>query len=342
MLHPRLHVLMVRQNRRIISPLTGELLIELCQKPDQFTLELGPWDNRRALLWQVLQDLFHNFVGAHERERQPLSYLSLALLRWLQAQPRFCRDTNQISPEAKNLRNLIRKAQHDPARVLLYDLLDLLDDDDREVLDEDAYKEALMSQLRHLLGEITTAYQALLYELDNFAKNHFAADALVQQRDGYTILNYWLNSLEKQAGQPLDTFRFSDTLVQRFVTAIRTEPEDGRFWDRLSHAVMGLYLHDWNDRSIESFKKNLLETRDRLEREIFALAEDEEVIELNVMLPGQAEHTYRFRPSDLSPHGQRIFQNFVSTLEIAGRPLSPDEKRQVALALLHYVMDNQG
>ncbi len=143
MLYPRLHVLTVRQNHRIISPVTGQVLTELCRKPEQFTLEVGPWDSQRAVLWQVLQDQFHSFVGVHEREQQPLSHLSLALLRWLQAQPRFCQETDQISPEAQQLRHLIRKAQRDPARVLLYDLLELLNDNGQVLTDEAALPRSL-------------------------------------------------------------------------------------------------------------------------------------------------------------------------------------------------------
>jgi len=55
-------------------------------------------------------------------------------------------------------------------------------------------------------------------------------------------------------------------------------------------------------------------------------------------VPEVGERTYRFRPADLSPQGQRILQNFKSTLKIAGRPLSPDERRQVVLTLLHHVL----
>lgn len=338
MLRSRLHVLTVRQNRRAISPVTGQTLTELCQKPEQFTLEVGPWDERRANLWEVLQTQFHSFVGLQERIHQPLSYLSLALLRWLQAQPRFCRDTNQLSTEARRLRDLIRKAQRDPAKVLLYELLDLLDGGDLDISDQVAYQHVLANRLNQLLNEITTAYQSLLYQLDRFAEAEFATNTL-GPASGHKALHKWLNELEQQTDEPLATFRFSDELVQRFVEAVQQEQDEGRFWDHLSYAVMGLYPHDWNDRSIDTFKQNLLEARDRLQRELFALTEDEAVIELSVNLPGSEERTYRFRPSDLSTHGQRLLQNFISTLEIAGRPLSPDERRQVALALFHYVME---
>lgn len=338
MFYPRLHVLTVRKNRRAISPLTGNVLTELCCNPESFTIEVGQWDVQRKALWDVLQEQFGGSGLLTEPDHQPLSYLSLTLLRWLQSLPRFCRDTQQISTEALQFRNLIRKAQRDPAQVLLHDLLDLLAGD-TPYTDYEHYCQLLATRLSQITGEIASAYQGLLHQLDNFAETEFAPDAAVPQRHGQAALRYWLAKLEQQSSEPLATYRFSDTLVQRFIEAVKQENEASRFWDQLSYAVVGIYPYDWNDRSIETFKQNLLEAKDRLERELFELAEDEAVIELNVNLPGDEEHTYRFRPSDLSSHGQRILQNFVSTLEIAGRPLSPDERRQVVLALLHHVME---
>ena len=114
--------------------------------------------------------------------------------------------------------------------------------------------------------------------------------------------------------------------------------QKGNFLDHLSKAILGIALNDWNDRSNETFRRNLLEAKVRVEHEVFELTSDEAAVQLSVSLPEKSEQTYRFRQSGLSPQGQRILQNFKSTLEIAGRPLSLDEKRQIVLALLDYVM----
>ena len=139
----------------------------------------------------------------------------------------------------------------------------------------------------------------------------------------------------------LETFRLSDKLAQGLVQiAQRSErPQEGFFWEQLSKVILGITLNDWNDRSFENFKRSLVEAKDRTEREIFELAADESSVKLSLSLPTKDAQTYRFRPSNLSPQGQRILQNFKSTLEIAGRPLSPDEKRQIVLDLLDHVME---
>ena len=91
----------------------------------------------------------------------------------------------------------------------------------------------------------------------------------------------------------------------------------------------------------DTFKARLLESKEQVEREVLGLAEEGETIQLHIQLPGTGERTYRFRPADLSRQGQRILQNFKSTLKIAGRPLSPDEQRQVVLALLHHILEEE-
>ncbi|MAU00653.1 MAG: hypothetical protein CL608_26205 [Anaerolineaceae bacterium] len=339
MMWPRSRVLTIRHKGKAISPLTGKAFTDLCWRPREFTIEVGPWDRRHAALWAVLEERCQSFLMPQEREHQPLSYLSRGLLRWLQARPRYCRDTNRISQDARQLRTLIYDAQSDPARVLFYDLLALLDNGQVDPHSSVAYQEMLATQLAQLIDEIDMAYQALLYDLDRFAEESFANDAPARQLTGKAALNFWMAGLEQQSGKTLSTFRFSDHLAQRLVATVRSGEEIDSFWDGLSEAVLGLHLQDWNDRSLETFKNNLLEAKERLEREIFELTENESAIELHVVLPEEGKQTYRFRPSDLSPHGQRILQNFKSTLEIAGRPLSPDERRQVVLALLHHVLE---
>jgi len=68
------------------------------------------------------------------------------------------------------------------------------------------------------------------------------------------------------------------------------------------------------------------------------LIEDEKAINFSIEMPDSGKSDFRFRSSDLSPQGQRILQNFKSTMEVAGRPLSIDERRKVALAFMVHIM----
>ncbi|MCC6602816.1 MAG: hypothetical protein IT327_06380 [Anaerolineae bacterium] len=338
-MRPRMQVITLRQQRQAVSPLTGEAFTALCQRPEEFTIEVGIWDDRRAVLWQVLENRIYPFLASQEHALQPLSYLSIGLLRWLQSLPRYCRDTQQLSDDALTFRRLIRDAQREPARVLLYDLLDLLDSIEVEWGDVQAAQQALHMRLSQLMDEISDAYQALRYELDRFAEQAFGSTTGKRLYEGQAILLQWLQDIDKQVDGGLNSFRFSDTLVQRFVNALKENEDNSRFWERMSHAILGVSTSDWNDRSLQSFKQALQDARERLHRELFSIAEEDDTVELRISQTGEEENTYRFRPSELSKQGQFILENFKSTMAIAGRPLSPDEKRQLALAFLHYILD---
>jgi hypothetical protein len=336
-----LQVTTVRKGKKTIIPLKGVTFSNLCRRPDQYTVEVGAWDKLQEAVWQVLEERFGGRVLAEERRHQPLSYLSLGMLRWFQGQPRYARDTTYLSEEAIRLRSLINQAMSDPARTLFEDLPALLDDGSATE-DDGNYRDMLNRRLGSLLDEIAAAPNELRRRLDQFAVEYFAADSPTPRWDGRSALSYWLAGVEQQAGVQVETLRFNDERVEGLVQVLRSD-SDGQelFWDRLAHGLIGVSLRDWSDTSEETFKAQLLAKKEQLEREALGLAEEGEVIQLQIHLPEAGERTYRFRPSDLSPQGQRILQNFKSTLEIAGRPLSPDERRQVVLALLHHILGEE-
>lgn len=333
-----LWVTTIRKGKKVIIPLTSTAFTDLCRRPANYAIEIGAWDAGQEAMRQVLEKRFGGQVLDEERRNQPLSYLSLGMLRWLQSQSRYARETNSVSADAVKLRNLIRLSNAEPARVLFGDLPTLLDDD--SVAQEDVtYKTMLEQRLSSLLDEIATTPDELQRRLDQFAVEHFASDSPTPRWHGRAALNYWLTGVEQQASVDLEAFRFGDARAEGLVRTVRMEEDaEALFWDQLSIKLIGVSLRDWNDQSEETFKAQLLGTRKQVEHEVMDLSEEGEMIQLQIHLPDTNEHTYYFRPADLSPQGQRILQNFKSTLQIAGRPLSPDERRQVVLALLHYVL----
>jgi hypothetical protein len=78
--------------------------------------------------------------------------------------------------------------------------------------------------------------------------------------------------------------------------------------------------------------------RDEVERDVRELIEEDKAVSFAIQLPDEDPREFRFRSSDLTQHGLRLLQNFKSTMEIAGRPLSVDERRKIALAFLVHVM----
>lgn len=338
-LRRHLHVTTVRRDRKPVLPLTGAIFIDLCKRPEHYTLELGPEDARQAAIWSLLEDRFGGQVLPEERRHQPLRYLSLGMVRWLQSLPRFAQVTRRLSEDALRFRRLIKKAVKEPGVVLFKELPALLETREFDQDIDGAYQEALSKRLNSLMGELETAYLELLRRLDQFAIKLFAPDAPTARLDGYSALAYWIEKLQEQSGRSLTELRFSDVRAEGLVRVACSDIREDGFWDKLAREIFGSAPRDWDDKSEERFYEVLAEAKAEVEREVLGLvAESEEVVEISLRVGKEERRAYRFRQVSLSEQGQRILQHFKSTLEISGRPLSPDERRQVVLALLKYVM----
>lgn len=343
-LRRHLHVATVRRDRKPVLPLTGETFIDLCKRPGHYTLELGPEDARQAVIWALLEERFGGQVLPEERRRQPLRYLSLGMVRWLQSLPRFAQVTQRLSKDALRFRQLIKKAVKEPSNVLFRELPALLENGEVTPDLGEVYQETLSVRLNALMGELETAYLDLLRRLDQFAARLFALDTPTPKPDGYSALTHWIERVEEQCGRSLTELRFSDVRAEGLIRVASSGIHEDGFWDRLAREIFGSAPRDWDDESEKRFYEMLAEAKAEVEREVLGLvAESEEIVEVNLHMGREERKVYRFRQVPLSEQGQRILQHFKSTLEISGRPLSPDEQRQVVLALLRYVMgENDG
>jgi hypothetical protein len=309
--------------------ITGELLTDMFTHPAHYTLEIGEWNDQRERLWRVILACFGSHIHHTEYHYPPLALLPNLLIRWLQSQSQYCRQTKEVSDEARQFREMIRVAQTEPAQILFDKLPKLLGDVATMTQAE------LETRLASLMTAISQAYLDLQHRLDLFARQEFGEF----ERDGFAAMKGWLATMQNGDANRLVNFRFGSLITQEFVaTLLKTDNTDGQFWDRLAKAVTGVHLRDWTDQSEKRFYEVLLNARHSIEREVQELVAEESVVALSLQLPDNTAHEFRFRSADLSAQGKRLLQNFMSTLEIAGRPLSADEKRQIAVAFLLHVM----
>jgi len=329
----RIRATTIRQGERAIHPINGKLITEMVYNPQDYTVEVSEWSDIHERLWQALYAQFSTQIHESERNQQPLTILKISMLRWLQGLPVFCRETLKLSPKAVKFRSLIRTAQMEPAKVLFVDLPILLE------INQDTSQDEITSILERLLGEITNAYLDLQRRLDGFAIEEFGSFSTARTTSGKSALQGWIVALQAHQQTSIQEMRFGSLVAQQIVeTVLEIQDDDSLFWDHLAQAATGLHIRDWNDQSEAKFRQILLNSRIAIERETEELVRGETVVSVTLQLPKAGEKDFRFRASDLTPQGKRILQNFKSTLEIAGRPLSADEKRQIVVAFLCYVM----
>jgi hypothetical protein len=331
----RLRAVTVRKNGRAEHPINGELITDLVFNPEDYTLEVGVWNDDLERLWDALDSRFLSFTHDADRNQEPLMTMKIAMLRWLQSLPRFCRDTQQLSPEVLQFRRLIREAQTEPAAIFTKQLPKILKDHLRS-------QDEIESQLNSLMSAIGAAYLDLQKRLDRTAQDIFGTTSRKNQ-DGFGAMKDWLAQMEAVLEIPIGEFRFSSPTTQAFVDTLLASSEQGNnFWDVLGYAVSGLHLRDWIDQSETNFTERLKTAREEIETETQALlADDDTAVAISIQLPGQDMRDFRFRSADISTHGQSVLQNLINTLKIAGRPLTADERRLISVELLRHVMGDE-
>lgn len=330
-------VVTVRRNGKVVFPVTGAVLTDLCRNPQAYTLELGPDDARVHHLWALLEERFCAGLPPEERQRQPLQVISTGMMRWLRSLPRFAQTTQRLSPDALQFRHLIEAAVKDPAPVLFYQLPALLGGTETDL-------EVMATRLDALKGELETAYLDLLRRMERYVAGQFAQDD-APPGSALEALKQWADRLgvgaQPDSGQSPALPLLGDARAQALVDIARSATDANDLLALLARRLVNLAPRDWSDSGEEHFYHVLREARATAEAEIAGLvAATESVLEVQVRADGQSS-VYRFRRVPLSETGQRILQNFRSTLKTTGRLLSADEKRQLAVLLLESILGKE-
>ena len=330
-LRERIKVTTVWKGRNAVGAVSGETIYHMVDHPEDYSIKVGEWNPSLEFLWSCLLELFDNYILEIERDHQPLAMMSTAMLRWLQALPAFCRDTRQISDAAIEFRGVIRKGIRQPAQALFESLPQLIGD---EYLGS---RKQVHERIDGFMQEISNAYLDLQRRLDLFIGSSFPKNG--RTGDALLTLKSWLADMNTDAGHDFKAYKFGSMITQDFVDVVLVSGEsDSHFWGKLSEAVVGVRLRDWNDESESRFRQRILTAREEVERDVQDLIDEDKAITFSIEMPESGKIDYRFRSSDLSTQGQRILQNFKSTMQVAGRPLSIDERRKVALAFIVHIM----
>lgn len=327
----RLMVTSMWHGRSPVSTIDGATLLKIIEKPDEYTLQIGHWSPMLEDLWHVLSNRFDEYIQDIDRDKQPLARLRSGMTRWLHGLPKFCRETKQISSQAIQFRDVIRKIQTEPAKAVFETLPKLLQ------LDDTSDKDVIASKIDQCMQEISNAYYDLQQRLDAFIVSEFGYTGMTQS--GLIAIKSWLMGIPTQNGMSIHDLKFSSTMTQNLVSLLASiDDNDGQFWHRMSDAMLGVALRDWNDNSEARFQEHIQTARDEIQRDVHELIEENKAVSFAIQMPDGGAREFRFRSSDISQHGQRLLQNFKSTMDIAGRPLSVDERRKIALAFFVHVM----
>ncbi len=328
----------VTQGNEVASPLVGSTFTSICTHPDQYTLRLEPMDTRRDIILRCVEERVTCFVQPEERRNQPLRYLSLGLLRWLQQLPPYARGTRQLSPEAVRFRRSIQIATTQPAQSLLIELPDLLLTDIGESEIETFVRVALL----RLMTELEGAYNNLIMRIGETVVATFGGQG--EAAEARAALLAWLHAMGDRTGTQVTTHLFGDVFVDALVAVADADvPPDEDFVECLGRRMIGLPLHDWGDHTEAQFQARLIAARDRIATELVERqGNTDDMFDGIVHLPGGESVQFQFKQAEISVHAKNLLTNLKNTIEITGRALSVDERRRIGLEVLRHVLERRG
>ena len=338
-----LPVATIKHGQEIVSPIRGTTFTEICAHPERYTLRMEAWGKRQHAMVEVLEEFFSDRTLPEEKRYQPVRYLSLGILRWLQSLPKYARETGHLSDDALQLRNIIRQAQMDSASALFTELPKLLLDGNPKEATPENLRETIAQRLRRLMDEINSSYLNLHRRLEGFVVEQFATG---EERDynkgGYAAIVQWVKNIQQCTNADVQAQLFDDEIKNALITAaFSAEASTDNFLDNLAERIVGLPTRDWTDETETQFRQRLTEVKSRIEEELYNRSSNpQELVEISLRLPNNAEKTYQFRHAEMSEHARLLAENLKRTVDITGRALSADEKRRIGVELLRYVLEH--
>ena len=330
----------IARDGEIISPLVGATFTDICIQPDHYTLRLEPLDARRtAALHVVEQEIAGRYVQSEERRSQPLRYIGLGLLRWLQALPPYTRTTQFLSPETSRFRRLIQIAAAQLAQSLLIDLPNLLLPDTTDDLNFESHARAALLQR---VSDLEQAYRGLVARVGEATVRVFEGHGGSTEARGAVLR--WIRAVEEQTGLGLANHLFGDVIVESLVLVATTDtPPQEDFAEYLGWKLMGLPLQDWGQHTEVEFEERLAKARDRVIAELTEQHDDTgALVRVAVSLPDGTALQAQFAETPLSSAAQHLLTNLKRTIDITGRAMTIDERRRIGVEVLRYAIERRG
>ncbi len=216
------------------------------------------------------------------------------MLRWLQSLPKYARETEHLSNDALQFRNIIRQAQINSASALFTELPKLLflplstTGEGLGVKSEVAGNEAITRRLRGLMDEINSSYLNLHRRLEQFVVEQFATG---EERDynkgGHAAIVQWIKNTQQHTNADVQAQLFDDKIKSALINAaFNDEASTDNFLDNLTERIVGLPTRDWTDETETQFRQRLTEVKSRVEEELYNRSSNpQELVEISLRLP---------------------------------------------------------
>lgn len=244
-----------------IPVLGAEHLELLTKKPSLFAVKYFEISGLRIKLFEELGEIVSSSSIKDNRRIRNATLLSIInpLVKFVQRLPKYTRETDNLSPQAKNVRSALINAK-DPEELLFrtlpqacgYPFIDTQSDRDNSIV------KAFRKKLVMALQELQTAYDNLLSQ-----NRKLLGDAFSIRKDAGSLREY-LQSIARRVNTHTAVIELA---LKRFIGALINKDLDDRSWlEAVSMVVADKPVEVWADKDALTFEIKLGEVVRRFKR----------------------------------------------------------------------------
>lgn len=244
----------VLENGVYVRDFGADVFDRLLRAPSEFDLQMVSLEEpQQEYMNHLRRDLKRRLESKDVSKDTIRNVLSLAY-RWLHGLPKFCHQTENLTPETRAVRTALMTAA-DPVKLFFRDLPSCFGFEE-QWKDPRKVRE-LCKNISLSMDELAESYQGLLGRVETDLRKIFR---LSDQADVPALLKQHLES------QPASLQNFVlDTMTLAFLRRAKMEYPSKQTWlESVASVISGIPLHSWTDAAIKQFEIALIQARQNI------------------------------------------------------------------------------
>ncbi len=312
--------------------ITPELLNDINESPNHYSVILEDWDEKKANYIVHLESLFQEYAKENEKAYNVFTYLCLAMNHWYIALPKYAKEMTITFDSAGTA------VEVETAFCRFLNNLKQLDLNPREFLFEKAFSifgatdyAVIVDKIREVKLLYDNALEHLLNALIQNVKTMFSDSSIDCSLT--SSIKDWYESLNERTLKNL--FTNNENKILGLMASI-TNDEIG-FIKKLAKSISYLRVEDWNNETYQQFMKELeifKDTIDRFNQNKALSLDDNFSCEITFIDENGKKNPKHFTRISYSNRARLLLNEMKTHLEEYGRSITEQEKRQVLIELL--------
>lgn len=233
--------------------LCSEVLCDIVENPDAYTLSIISWNEDRDKYEKSLEKIFKDYILTDEKQKIGYEYLFNAILRWYRALPKYVKQTKQnVSDEDIAFMNIFKNFQ-----------LSINDSLFKKIPKAFGKKEA-DKEVADKLSESKKHFDLIKNELEEYLIDKTKDSFAFGKKSKQISLKNVLEDFERRVPKEARNFVFENGANKIFDVIESNTHDEYTMIENLALILTGLKIDDWSDDTEVLYFKRLTEIKDTL------------------------------------------------------------------------------